>query len=214
MANGYGSNRLFASPTSPIDLGAVHASPSQRERHTCAILDDNTVKCWGRNNNGQLGYDDTTRSRSPNAVNLGVVRQRPSQQDFHTCVILENDTSVLGIQQRRPARLRRHQPAQQTDKHRDLGAGRTESPSPRTRIHLCAVRGRSVGSHKSQLGMATHTTQCPHIPVTLALKKQQYVRNARSNHLPKSLPKNTRIGLEKQHARTTAQKASMDSRFL
>eukprot|EP01013_Petalomonas_cantuscygni_P013389 TRINITY_DN276_c0_g1_i4.p2 TRINITY_DN276_c0_g1~~TRINITY_DN276_c0_g1_i4.p2 ORF type:complete len:131 (-),score=14.89 TRINITY_DN276_c0_g1_i4:77-469(-) len=28
--------------------------------HTCAILDDHTLKCWGRNDNGVLGYGDTT----------------------------------------------------------------------------------------------------------------------------------------------------------
>src|SRR5262249_3648860 len=27
--------------------------------HTCAILDDDTLKCWGRNVDGQLGYGDT-----------------------------------------------------------------------------------------------------------------------------------------------------------
>ncbi|KAJ1472094.1 hypothetical protein T484DRAFT_1841695, partial [Baffinella frigidus] len=27
--------------------------------HTCAILDDATVKCWGYNANGELGYGDT-----------------------------------------------------------------------------------------------------------------------------------------------------------
>ncbi|KAJ1479554.1 hypothetical protein T484DRAFT_1813836 [Baffinella frigidus] len=27
--------------------------------HTCAILDDATVKCWGLNSKGQLGQADT-----------------------------------------------------------------------------------------------------------------------------------------------------------
>ena len=27
--------------------------------HTCALLDDRSVKCWGGNDFGQLGYGDT-----------------------------------------------------------------------------------------------------------------------------------------------------------
>ena len=28
--------------------------------HSCALLDNASVKCWGRNNKGQLGIDNTT----------------------------------------------------------------------------------------------------------------------------------------------------------
>ena len=28
--------------------------------HTCALLEDDTVRCWGYNAEGQLGYGDTT----------------------------------------------------------------------------------------------------------------------------------------------------------
>jgi cysteine-rich repeat protein len=39
--------------------GAVAALSSGRGSHTCAILSDGTLKCWGANGNGQLGYEDT-----------------------------------------------------------------------------------------------------------------------------------------------------------
>ena len=47
----------FDNTTDPIDLGpgrtAVAVSTSGH--HTCAILDNSELKCWGRDNHGQLG---------------------------------------------------------------------------------------------------------------------------------------------------------------
>lgn len=40
--------------------------------HTCAILANDTVKCWGYNFWGQLGYDDTTTSTSPRAATVNI----------------------------------------------------------------------------------------------------------------------------------------------
>jgi Regulator of chromosome condensation (RCC1) repeat len=34
----------------------------RRGEHTCAILDDNRVKCWGYNSYGQLGLGDDVNS--------------------------------------------------------------------------------------------------------------------------------------------------------
>ena len=46
---------------STIDLGSERAamSISAASLSSCAVLDDNSVKCWGRNNRGQLGLGDT-----------------------------------------------------------------------------------------------------------------------------------------------------------
>jgi alpha-tubulin suppressor-like RCC1 family protein len=66
---------------------------------TCAIMTDGSLKCWGNNSSGQLGYDDTV-NRGGNtgdlgrlsAVNLGLGRTvtAVSVGDYHTCAILEN----------------------------------------------------------------------------------------------------------------------------
>ena len=46
----------------PIDLGTARTaiSSSVGRRHSCALLDNHAVKCWGGNLLGQLGQGDTT----------------------------------------------------------------------------------------------------------------------------------------------------------
>ena len=67
--------------------------------HTCVILDDNSVKCWGSNTDGQLGYEDiTSRGGNPGDMNLlqtvdlGTGRRAVaiSSGENFTCVILDN----------------------------------------------------------------------------------------------------------------------------
>ncbi len=69
--------------------------------HTCAILDDGTLRCWGFNSRGQLGAGDT-RSRGGVAADLGdglkVVdlgtgrtAKHVAAGGEHTCAILDND---------------------------------------------------------------------------------------------------------------------------
>lgn len=70
--------------------------------HSCAILDDGSVRCWGWNNAGQLGLGDkTTRGDAPGemgtklpVVDLGngkKARQLGVGWD-HSCALLEGDT--------------------------------------------------------------------------------------------------------------------------
>ena len=98
---GYGDTTDRSSPeaTLVVNLGNGRTAKmvSAGESHTCAILDDDTLKCWGYNNYGQLGYGDTTRRTSPEAtlvVNLGSGRtaKMVSAGDSHTCAVLDDDT--------------------------------------------------------------------------------------------------------------------------
>lgn len=81
--------------------------------HSCALLDDQTVKCWGRNDQGQLGLGDTndrgldssTMGDALPSVALGEPALAVAAGDSHTCALLEsggvkcwgrNDAGQLG----------------------------------------------------------------------------------------------------------------------
>jgi len=71
--------------------------------HACAILDDSSVKCWGRNDYGQLGRGDTEQigdqagelGDNPGfkAVNLGPTLKAKAitAGKYYTCALLDND---------------------------------------------------------------------------------------------------------------------------
>jgi len=46
-----------------IDLGTGRTATAIEvgDYHSCAILDNASVKCWGNNAQGQLGIDNTTK---------------------------------------------------------------------------------------------------------------------------------------------------------
>lgn len=60
--------------------------------HACALLDDNTLWCWGRNFYGQFGDGTTTNRSSPTPVLglTGVIEIGPGGQ--HTCALLGDNT--------------------------------------------------------------------------------------------------------------------------
>ena len=62
--------------------------------HTCAIVDNGSVACWGDNSDGQLGDGTTTDRSTPTITNsLGVGRTavQVATGDYFTCVMLDND---------------------------------------------------------------------------------------------------------------------------
>ena len=105
-ANGYGqlgygdtTDRSAPEATAVVNLGAGRTAKAVAagRQHTCAILDDGTLKCWGYNNWGQLGYGDKTSRNAPDAtevVNLGPGRtaKAVAAGDSFTCAILDDDT--------------------------------------------------------------------------------------------------------------------------
>ncbi|NDE60145.1 MAG: hypothetical protein EB010_12155, partial [Acidimicrobiia bacterium] len=102
-----------------VDLGTGRTASviASGNDYTCAILDNGTVKCWGRNNFGQLGRDslsdllplgDGAGEMGTNllAVNLGAGRTARAidANGWITCAVLDNSTLKCW------GRARGHQP--------------------------------------------------------------------------------------------------------
>lgn len=78
-------------PVNVIGLRNVVALTASN-RHTCALLEDSTVKCWGWNGDGRLGDGTTTRRVEPvSVVGLTNVVTLVSGAS-HTCALLEDST--------------------------------------------------------------------------------------------------------------------------
>jgi len=89
-----------------IDLGSERTATmiAVGSNHSCALLDDATVKCWGRSNSGQLGYNDTaTRGDGPGemgdalpAISFAAGRTATAiaAGANHTCAVLDNAQMV------------------------------------------------------------------------------------------------------------------------
>jgi len=103
---GYGSTSTVGAtqtPASvgPVDLGAGRSATevSAGDVHTCALLDNGTVLCWGFGGDGRLGYGNTSNigdKQTPGSVgpvSLGGAAKAITAGGAHTCAIL-NDGSV------------------------------------------------------------------------------------------------------------------------
>ena len=70
--------------------------------HTCAILSNDRVKCWGYSNDGQLGQGDRAH-RGDNSremgdrlsaieLGTGLTAKQVAVGGYHSCALLSNDT--------------------------------------------------------------------------------------------------------------------------
>jgi alpha-tubulin suppressor-like RCC1 family protein len=91
-----------ALPVVALGTGKTAKALALGNAHSCAILNDDTVKCWGENSDGQLGLGDVvTRGDGANemgdalpAVSLGVGKTAKAltARGSHTCALLSDDT--------------------------------------------------------------------------------------------------------------------------
>ena len=89
---GDGSTANATARTTPVDVSTLSSGViaiAAGERHTCAVLNTGAVKCWGNNDNGQLGDDSTLQSLTPVSVpslSSGVTAIAAGR--YHACAVL------------------------------------------------------------------------------------------------------------------------------
>ena len=77
----------FSSST-PVDVSGITdaVAIAAGRHHSCAVLGDATIKCWGRNQYGQLGNGTTTDATTPVAVS-GISDAETVSAADHTCAV-------------------------------------------------------------------------------------------------------------------------------
>ena len=155
---GDGPNEMGnALPVVDLGSGRTALSVTAGNGHTCALLDNGTVKCWGANSKGQLGLGDTNhRGDGPDemgnalpAVDLGSDRTALAVTAgyTHTCALLDNGavkcwgnnfSGALGLGDRSnrgdgPDEMGNALPAV------DLGSARTALSVTAGNLHTCVL---------------------------------------------------------------------------
>jgi len=85
-----GNGTVSASSSSPVTVSGLTnvLQVATGASHSCAVLTDNTVRCWGLNSTGQLGNGNTTSSSIP-VVATGLANVTAlSLGDYHSCGLL------------------------------------------------------------------------------------------------------------------------------
>jgi hypothetical protein len=65
-------------------------------RHTCALMENGALRCWGNANYGQLGYGDASERTTPPAAGVdlgGVSAYQLTAGENHTCALRANGTA-------------------------------------------------------------------------------------------------------------------------
>ena len=97
LGDGSYTNRLTPTQTEEFGTGLKATAISAGHGHTCALLDDGSVSCWGYNYHGAVGdglggNHDNNRNTPTQTASLGIGRTAVSisGSHTHTCAILDD----------------------------------------------------------------------------------------------------------------------------
>jgi hypothetical protein len=90
VGNGDSTTDTSLPAAAVVGLGSV-AALAGGGYHNCALMPDSTVRCWGRNDDGQLGTGNRTRATSAVEVS-GLRAAAVSAGGYHTCALLLDGT--------------------------------------------------------------------------------------------------------------------------
>jgi len=103
---GYGNTDTIGDNETPasagnVDVGVV-AALSTGHWHTCALMANDAVRCWGSSQWGQLGYGDTESigdnetPMSVGEVDVGGAASQIAAGNAHTCALLDGNVRCWG----------------------------------------------------------------------------------------------------------------------
>ena len=93
IGNGDWLPRNTPTLTTSFGIGRTAVAISAGKQHTCAILDNGSVSCWGHGGAGRLGNGDTEQRLIPtltNSLGQGRTAVEISSGLDHTCIVLDN----------------------------------------------------------------------------------------------------------------------------
>src|SRR5690606_21213234 len=98
---GYGNTNDIGDDEAPASAGDVNVGGPVTQlvagaRHTCALLENGRVRCWGEGSGGSLGYGNTNtigddeHPATAGDVDVGGTVIQLAAGGWHTCALLEN----------------------------------------------------------------------------------------------------------------------------
>ena len=94
--SGDGTTNTYSSPTVPVDIPSNRSvvTVGMGHHHTCALLDDGSLMCWGSDQDGKIGngIEDTDAQYTPISIGMPSDRNAISVDAGHTntCVLFDD----------------------------------------------------------------------------------------------------------------------------